>query len=31
MSVAKDWDDLCLAVKCQTNVEIAGFLRNLFK
>jgi len=29
--VAKYWDDLWLAVKGQSNSEIAGFLRNLFK
>ena len=29
--VAKYWDDLWLGVKGQSNLEIAGFLRNLFK
>ena len=28
--VAKYWDDLWLGVKGQSNLEIAGFLRNLF-
>jgi len=28
--VAIGGDDLWIAVKCQTNSEIAGFLRNLF-
>jgi hypothetical protein len=31
VSVAKDWDDLWLGVKGQSNLDIAGFLRNLFK
>jgi len=31
MYVAKYWDDLWLGVKGQSNLEIAGFLRNLFK
>jgi len=31
VSVAKDWDKLWLGVKSLTNLEIAGFLRNLFK
>ena len=31
MSVEKDSDDLWLGVKGQSNSEIAGFLRNLFK
>jgi len=31
VSVEKDWDDLWLGVKGQSNLEIAGFLRNLFK
>jgi len=30
MSVEKYWDDLWLGVKGQSNLEIAGFLRNLF-
>jgi len=30
VSVEKDWDDLWLGVKGQSNLEIAGFLRNLF-
>ena len=29
--VAKRWDDLWLGVKDQSNSEIAGSLRNLFK
>ena len=29
--VEKYWDDLWLGVKGQSNLEIAGFLRNLFK
>jgi len=29
--VAKYWDDLWLGVKGQSNLEIAGSLRNLFK
>jgi len=29
--VAKYWDDLWLGVKGQSNLDIAGFLRNLFK
>jgi len=28
--VAKNWDDLWLGVKGQSNTVIAGFLRNLF-
>lgn len=31
MSVAKDWDDLWLGVKGYSNLQIAGFLRNLLK
>jgi len=31
MSVAIDWDELWLGVKSFPNLEIAGFLRNLFK
>jgi len=31
VSVEKDWDDLWLGVKGQSNSEIAGFPRNLFK
>lgn len=31
VSVEKDWDDLLLGVKGQSNSEIAGFTRNLFK
>ena len=31
MSVEKDWDDLWLGVKGQSNLGIAGFLRNIFK
>jgi len=31
MSVARDWDELWLGVKSLSNLEIAGFLRNLFK
>jgi len=30
VAVAKAWDDLLLGVKGQTNLEIAGFLRNVF-
>lgn len=30
VTVAKVWDDLLLGVKGQTNLEIAGFLRNVF-
>lgn len=29
--VAKYWDELWLGVKGQTNLEIAGSLRNLFR
>ena len=29
--VAKMWDDLCIGVICQTNPEIAGSLRNIFR
>ena len=28
MSVEKLWDELCIGVKCQSNVEIAGSPRN---
>jgi len=28
--VEKYWDDLWLGVKGQSNLDIAGFLRNLF-
>jgi len=31
LSVAKDWDDLWLGVKGQSNLGIAGFPRNLLK
>jgi len=31
VSVAIDWDELWLGVKSLSNLEIAGFLRNLFK
>jgi len=31
VSVAKGSDDLWLGVKGQSNLDIAGFLRNLFK
>ena len=31
VSVARDWDELWLGVKSLSNMEIAGFLRNLFK
>jgi len=31
VSVARDLDDLWLGVKSLSNMEIAGFLRNLFK
>ena len=31
MSVEKDSDDLCLGVKGQSNWEIAGSLRNIFR
>ena len=30
MSVEKLWDELCIGVKCQSNVEIAGSPRNSF-
>ena len=30
MSVEKGWDEVWVAVKFQTNLEIAGSLRNLF-
>ena len=29
--VAKMWDDLCLGVICQSNPEIAGSPRNIFR
>ena len=29
--VAKTWDDLCLEVICQSNPEIAGSPRNIFR
>jgi len=29
--VAKPWDDFWLAEKFQSNLEIAGFMRNLFR
>ncbi|GAB6093747.1 hypothetical protein JCM31185A_20020 [Furfurilactobacillus curtus] len=31
MSVEKGWDDVWVAVKFQTNLEIAGSLRNSFR
>ncbi len=31
MSVEKGWDDLWIAVKCQSNPEIAGSPRNSFR
>ena len=31
MSVEKLWDELCIGVKCQSNVEIAGSPRNSFR
>lgn len=31
MSVEKGWDEVWVAVKFQTNLEIAGSLRNLFR
>lgn len=31
LSVARAWDELWLGVKSLSNLEIAGFLRNLFK
>jgi len=31
VSVAKGLDDLWLGVKGQSNLDIAGFLRNLFR
>ena len=31
MSVAKGWDDLWVGVICQSNPEIAGSPRNIFK
>ena len=31
MSVEKLWDEPCIGVKCQSNVEIAGSPRNSFR
>ena len=31
MSVEKLWDEMCIGVKCQSNVEIAGSPRNSFR
>lgn len=31
MSVAIYWENLCLAEKDKSKLEIAGFLRNIFK
>ena len=31
MSVEKGWDEVWVAVKFQTNLEIAGSLRNSFR
>ena len=31
MSVKNGWDEVWVAVKFQTNLEIAGSLRNLFR
>ena len=31
MYVAKYWDDLWLGVKGQSNLDIAGFPRNIFR
>lgn len=31
ISVARAWEELWLGVKSLSNLEIAGFLRNLFK
>ena len=31
MSVEKRWDEVCIGVKCQSNVEIAGSPRNSFR
>lgn len=31
MSVAIGWDEFWLAVKSQSNLEIAGFSRNVFR
>lgn len=31
VAVAKAWEDLWLGVKGQSNLDIAGFPRNLFK
>ena len=31
MSVANGWEDLRIAVKCQSNSEIAGSRRNIFR
>ena len=29
--VEKRWDEVCIGVKCQSNVEIAGSPRNSFR
>ena len=31
MRVEKRWDEVCIGVKCQSNVEIAGSPRNSFR
>ena len=31
VKVEKLWDELCIGVKCQSNVEIAGSPRNSFR
>ena len=31
MRVEKRWDEMCIGVKCQSNVEIAGSPRNSFR
>ena len=31
MHVEKCWDEMCIGVKCQSNVEIAGSPRNSFR
>lgn len=31
MTVAIFSDELCIEVKCQSNLEIAGYLRKIFK
>ena len=31
MSSAKGWDELWVGVKCQSNLEIAGSPRNVFR